>query len=208
MENFIFCAVHSYWYSHILRNIYSRSYILVYLVYVIFTCLLISFCCFINILGYKCSGYQVAFYLWQIGPAPKHCKVLNIMTRTEFNLQRMWEDSFIIPSSLLDQDKPSICADIPFCEKNENKSTNFIKKFHPFTNGKYRISINWITKKVKGLFPLKDKNIYPVGKIYDGLCSCKENYIGESKRNMATIQGENNNSTHDPEPAKHLNKNI
>ena len=118
------------------------------------------------------------------------------------------EESFIIPPNLFDEDKLFLLIDIPFCEKNENKSKDFIKKFHHFTNGKYRISIKWITKKVKSLFPLKDKNIYPACKIYHGLCSCQENYIDESKRNMATRWGEHNNPTHDSQPAKHLSKNI
>ena len=114
------------------------------------------------------------------------------------------EESFLISPNLFDEDKPFPLIDIPFCEKNESKSKDFIKKFHHFTNGKYRISIKWITKKVKSLFPLKDKNIYPACKIYQGLCSCKENYVGESKRNMANRWGEHNNPTHDSEPAKHL----
>ena len=33
---------------------------------------------------------------------------------------------------------------------------------------------------MKGLFPLKDKNIYRTSKIYVGLCSSKGKYIGES----------------------------
>ena len=52
---------------------------------------------------------------------------------------------------------------IPFCEKNENKSKEFSKNFQHFTKAKYCISINWITKKVKSLFPLKV--IYPACKI-------------------------------------------
>ena len=34
----------------------------------------------------------------------------------------------------------------------KNKSKDFIKKNHDFANGKYLISINWITKKVESLF--------------------------------------------------------
>lgn len=89
-------------------------------------------------------------------------------------------------------------------KRAKNKFKDFIKKFHPFTNGKYYISINWITKRVKKLFPLKDKNTYPTCKIYHGLCFCKENYIGESKYNMVTRWGEHNNPTDDSEPAKYL----
>ena len=47
-----------------------------------------------------------------------------------------------------DEDKPFILINIPFCDKNENKSKDFVKKFNHFTNGKYCISISWITKKV------------------------------------------------------------
>ena len=100
-----------------------------------------------------------------------------------------------------------ILTDILFCEKNENKPKDFIKKFHQLTNGKYLVSINWIKKKVKGLFLLKDKKIYLACKIDHGLRSCKENYIGESKRNMATRWGEHN-PTHDSDPEKHLNKTL
>ena len=35
-------------------------------------------------------------------------------------------------------------------------------------------------KSVRSLFPLKEKSIYPAYKIHHGLCTCKENYIGES----------------------------
>ena len=81
------------------------------------------------------------------------------------------EDSYIIQPSLIDEDKPFISIYIPFCEKKENKFKDFIKKFHHFTEGKHRISIHWITKKVKGLFPLKDKKIYLDCVFYHGLCS-------------------------------------
>lgn len=117
------------------------------------------------------------------------------------------EDSFIIPPSLFDE-KPFIVIDILFCEEKENKYKDFITKFNHPTNGKCCISVNWITKKVKRLFQLKDKNIYPECKIYHGLCSPKENYIGESKRNVVTRLREDNNSIHNSEPAKLTNKNI
>ena len=64
--------------------------------------------------------------------------------------------------------KINLLIDISFCRKNENKSNEFIKKLHHFTNGKYRVSTNWIKKKVKSLFLLKDNNIYPACKIYHG----------------------------------------
>ena len=34
------------------------------------------------------------------------------------------------------------------------------------------------------LFCLKSKNLHPACLIYDGVCICKENYVGETKRNV------------------------
>ena len=118
------------------------------------------------------------------------------------------ENSFIIPPSFFDKEKSFSLIDVPFCEKNKNKSKDFIKNFYHVTIGQFRISIYWITKKVKSLFPLKDKNIFPTYKIYHGLCSCKKKYIGESKHNSATRWGEHNNCTRDSEPPRHWNKTI
>ena len=53
------------------------------------------------------------------------------------------------------------------------------------------------TKKVKQLFPLKEKNPYHSCKIYEGVCSCKENYIGETKRNVITCWNEHENANKD-----------
>ena len=53
-------------------------------------------------------------------------------------------------------------------------------------------------------FPLKEKNPYPSCKIYEGVWSCKENYIGESKRNVVTRWSEHENLNKDSEPTKNL----
>ena len=42
------------------------------------------------------------------------------------------EDSFIIPPSSFDEDKPLILMNIPFCGKNKNKSKDFYEKNPPF----------------------------------------------------------------------------
>ena len=47
----------------------------------------------------------------------------------------------------------------------------------------YDVAIKWVTRKVKSLFSLKDKNPYPSCVIYEGICNCGENYIGETVRN-------------------------
>ena len=37
---------------------------------------------------------------------------------------------------------------------------------------------------MRNLFRLKSKNPHPACVIYEGICKCKENYIGETKRNV------------------------
>ena len=55
-----------------------------------------------------------------------------------------------------------------------------------FVYYKFDIAVKWSTKKIKSLFRLKDKNPHPACKIYEGICSCSANYIGETKRNVET----------------------
>ena len=83
-------------------------------------------------------------------------------------------DSFIILPDLFEESKPFILVEIPYCEKNENASKYFIKKFETFTNQRYRIAIKWITRKVKSLLKVKSKNPHPSCVIYSGKCSCRE----------------------------------
>ena len=51
---------------------------------------------------------------------------------------------------------------------------------------------------------MKDKNPYSSFKIYEGVCSCKENYTGEAKGNVITRWNEHENPNKDSEPAKNL----
>ena len=69
-----------------------------------------------------------------------------------------------------------VLIDVPFCNENEKVS----KKLKAFTKEKYDFRIVSKTKKVRQIFPLRKKNPYPSCKIYEGVCSCKENYIGET----------------------------
>ena len=73
-----------------------------------------------------------------------------------------------------------------------------------FTKENYDFRIVWKTKKVRQLFSLKKKNLYSSCNIYEGVCSCKENYIGETKRNIITRWNEHENPNKDSKPVKHL----
>ena len=102
------------------------------------------------------------------------------------------------------ESKHIVLIDIPFCNENERVSKQLLKKLKAFTKEKYDFRIVWKTKKVRQLFPLKEKNSYPLCKTYEGVCSCKKNYIGGTKRNVITRWNEHENPNKDSEPAKHL----
>ena len=73
----------------------------------------------------------------------------------------------MIPNFLLNdfEWKPIVLIDIPFCNENEKVSKQLLKKLKVFTKEKYDFRIIWKTKKVRQLFPLKEKNPYPSCKI-------------------------------------------
>ena len=93
------------------------------------------------------------------------------------------EDEYIIPPNFFEIAKESILVEFPYWPQNELVAKQFLSKFHQFTNQKFQVTIKWITKKVKSLFSLKDKNPYPTCQIYKGTCVCDEIYIGETIRN-------------------------
>ena len=76
------------------------------------------------------------------------------------------QDDFVIPPNLYEELKSRIVVEILFCKLNEKRLAIFRKKFNYFTNDSYDLNVVWKTKKVKVLFPLKDKNLHPSCKIY------------------------------------------
>ena len=119
------------------------------------------------------------------------------------------DDELIIPTFLFQEPKQFIMFEIPYCSENELVAKRFLHKFHEFTNGQYEVAIRWMTRKVKSLFSLKDKNPYPsYCVIYRGLCDCGENYIGETMRNSLTRWNEREDIRKESKPAKHLREVI
>ena len=91
----------------------------------------------------------------------------------------------------------------------KQKSKDFIKKFHKFTNNNLLLAISWKTRKMKTLFKIKDKNLCPVCKIYYGECEhYGDNYIEETVRNTVTRWSEHNSPDHKSELAEHIKGNI
>ena len=105
----------------------------------------------------------------------------------------------MIPGYLFNdsESKPIVLIDIPFCNENEKVSKQLLKKLKAFTKGKYDFRIVWKTKKVKTAFSFQGEKSYPSCKIYEGVCFCKENYIGETKRNVVTRWNEHENPNKD-----------
>ena len=99
-------------------------------------------------------------------------------------------------------------VEIPYCLKNESLSKQFIKKFDPFTNDTFDVRIKWLTKKVKTMFKVKDKSLHQVCKIYKGVCSCGESYIGETIRNVEVRWDEHSNPMNKSNPSKDIKDNL
>ena len=66
--------------------------------------------------------------------------------------------------------------------------------------------IEWLTKKVKTLFRVKDKSLHQACKIYKGVCSCGESYIGET--NVEIRWNEHYNPMKKSNPSKHIKDNV
>ena len=94
------------------------------------------------------------------------------------------EYELIIPDFLFVEPKKFILVEIPYCVSNENTAKRFLGKLQSFVHHKLDIAVKWSTKKIRSLFQLKDKNLHPACKIYEGICSWSTNYIGETKRNV------------------------
>lgn len=116
-------------------------------------------------------------------------------------------ESLLIPEGFFEEKKPFILFEIPFCERNEETSKRFMKKFQEFTKHKYDTAVKWLTRKTHSLFKLKDQDKHQSSVVYEGLCSCGENYIGETVRNATIRWKEHENPKHKTEPGKHLETN-
>ena len=124
------------------------------------------------------------------------------------NNERNEEDEMIIPPQLFEIPKTMLFLQVPFCEANEKRSKSFLNKFYNFTNEKFKLIIRWKTRNLKSLFPLKDKDLHPACKIYEGICSCESTYVGEAKRNVEVRNLEYNHPGGKSELSKHLYQNI
>ena len=73
---------------------------------------------------------------------------------------------------------------LPFAPQNKKFSNLFISILKAFTNGKVRFHIIWNIRKIQSLFNNKDKAQHLSCAIYKGVCSCREDFNGETIRNV------------------------
>ena len=113
----------------------------------------------------------------------------------------------LIPDFLFAEEKTFVLIELPYCPENESLSKRFLQKLKQFTNNDINFTIKWNTKKIRNIFKLKNRNPHPSCVIYEGECSCKASYVGETKR-IATVRfAEHNNPKLNSEPARHLKEN-
>ena len=60
---------------------------------------------------------------------------------------------------------------------------------------------------MRNLFRLKSKSPHQACAMYEGVCTCKENYIGETKRNVEIRLEKHSNINKISEPSRHLKSN-
>ena len=122
---------------------------------------------------------------------------------TTFNSER---EEQIIPWWLFD-DRKEVYFQLPFCQRNEREVYNIIKRLLLFSNNKVKFKYYWKTRKIRSLFPLKDRVNHASNVIYKGTCSCNESYIGETKRNAEIRWKEHCSNKGNSEVGEHLLKN-
>ena len=80
-------------------------------------------------------------------------------------------------------ERKTLYFQLPFCKTNARKIRSIVNKSEEFTNNKVKFFYHWKTRKLKSLFPLKDRIKHKTSTVYKGTCSCNESYIRETKGN-------------------------
>ena len=88
----------------------------------------------------------------------------------------------IIRPQMFDERK-TVYFQLTFCKTNEQKIKSIVNKLEEFTTNKVKFICHWKTRKLKSLFLLNDRIKRKANIVYKRICSCKESYIGETKRN-------------------------
>ena len=95
------------------------------------------------------------------------------------------DEELMIPRWLFDERK-TIVINMSFLNKNEHFSKKLCEKLEFYANVKVKFNIIWSTRKIKSLFKIKDNVEHLSCVVYHGICSCRNNCIGETIRNVVT----------------------
>ena len=68
-------------------------------------------------------------------------------------------------------ERKTVYFQLQFCVTNERKIKS-INKLEEFTNNIVKFIYHWKTRKLKSLFPLKDRIKHKANIVYKGTCSC------------------------------------
>ena len=117
-----------------------------------------------------------------------------------------FKNDFLIPKWMF-EDRINVHMKLPFCLKNEKIIRKYLDTVEEFTGFSIKVTYSWITTKARSLFPIKDKLNHHHHVIYKGVCSCKNTYIGETKRNSVIRWKEHESLSGTSEPSKHLASN-
>ena len=93
---------------------------------------------------------------------------------------------------------------MPFSKSSEKFTKSLIKKLVIFANDKCKFNIVWNNRNIRSLIQIKYNFKHNSCVIYDGNCSCGENYVGESVRNVVLRWAEHEDPKNQLELAKHL----
>ena len=112
----------------------------------------------------------------------------------------------MIPRWLFDERK-TIAINLSFSNKNEHFSKKICEKLEFHTNGKVKFNVIWSTRKIKSLFKIKGNVKHLSCVVYHGICSCGNNYIGETIKNVVTRIDELKQPNGKSEPSKQFKNN-
>ena len=104
-------------------------------------------------------------------------------------------------------ERKTTAINLPFSNKNEYFSKRFCEKLEFYTNGIVKFNIIWSTRKIKSLFKIKDNVKHLSCVVYHQICSCGNNYIVETIRNIVARIDEHEQPNSKSEPFKYLKNN-
>ena len=113
--------------------------------------------------------------------------ISSVIKQLDDKLRRKFieKDDYILPPDFYEKKKSKVFwLRSHTSKKMKHLPKRSLQKFQVLANDLYELKTKWFTKTMRNLFRLKSKNRYATCVIYEEICTCKENYIGETKQNV------------------------